>query len=126
MPDTVPPTMLNNQRIALRNSKLVDVCGGPKHWRFFRRMPLSTRDIKVTDEIRSPCPSMSIVVLVVGGDPVFDSLQPYCLANRCRLVVRAGVVASLRVHRWLVQRESVQPDDFFPSQLIGGAPAHVD
>lgn len=34
------------------------------------------------------------------------------------------VVPGLRVHRWLIQREPIKPDDFFPSQLVGGAPAH--
>jgi hypothetical protein len=38
---------------------------------------------------------------------------------------RADVVTRSRVHRRLIQRESVQRNDFFPGQLIGGAPAHT-
>ena len=38
---------------------------------------------------------------------------------------RADVVTRSGVHRRLVQRESVQRNDFFPRQLIGGAPAHA-
>jgi hypothetical protein len=48
-------------------------------------------------------------------------------ANGCRSGrrwCRADVVPRLRVHRRLVQCESVKPKDFFPGQLIGGAPAH--
>src|SRR5437868_10006454 len=37
---------------------------------------------------------------------------------------RTDIISGLRVHRRLFQSESVQPDDFFPRQLIGGAPAH--
>ena len=37
---------------------------------------------------------------------------------------RANVVATPRIYRWLVQREPVERDDFFPGQLAGGASAH--
>ena len=36
----------------------------------------------------------------------------------------ADVVARLRIPRRLVQCESVERDDLFPGQLVGGAPAH--
>jgi hypothetical protein len=38
---------------------------------------------------------------------------------------RGDVVTRLRISGRLVQGESVQRDDFFPRQLIGGAPAHT-
>jgi hypothetical protein len=37
---------------------------------------------------------------------------------------QARIVTRPRISRRLVQCESVQRDDFFPGQLIGGAPAH--
>ena len=36
----------------------------------------------------------------------------------------AGVVTGARVYWRLVERQPVQCDDFFPSQLVGGTPAH--
>src|SRR5689334_25323710 len=39
-------------------------------------------------------------------------------------IVVVDIVSGLRVYRRLFQSESVQPDDFFPRQLVGGAAAH--
>jgi hypothetical protein len=36
----------------------------------------------------------------------------------------ADVVTGLRIPRHLVQRESVEPNNFFPSQVVGGAATH--
>ena len=49
------------------------------------------------------------------------AVSAYDCINSC---CWADVVTRLRISRRLVQRESVQRDDFFPCQLIGGAPAH--
>ena len=40
------------------------------------------------------------------------------------VVVGPDVVMRPRIARRLIQRESVQRDNFFPRQLVGGPPAH--
>jgi hypothetical protein len=42
-----------------------------------------------------------------------------------RILVPADVAAGPRVHWRLIECQSIQRGDLFPSQLIGGTPAHA-